>query len=202
MAAGGAVMGILGQVGQVASLIGANIDAGKTRKHLKKIGAQDPAYTTSPYAQQELGLANTLYNARMPGASAMERNIYQNQANTIGAINRNATDSSQALALAAGAQGQTNQAFNQLGIQEAQDQQRRYQNLVGAQRGMTAEHQSMFDDSIRRWQNKLGIEMKRNEIRQQQWGNLNNYSQQLGSQGSLGGMMGGGGAAGGSGGGF
>ena len=186
MAAAGIITQAVGMGLQIAGTIGGNISAGKTRRSLKFLGTQDPTYKESPYAKQELGLAQSLYNARMPGATEMERNILQNQANTTAAINRNATDSSQALALAAGAQGQTNQAFNQLGMEEAQDQQRRYQNLVAGQRGMTAEHQALFDDTVRRWQDKLGIELKRNEIRQQQWSNVSNLGSSISGAGDMG----------------
>src|SRR5205085_1584394 len=90
----------------------------------------------NPIAGQRLGLAQTLLNARMPGAAAAERNIYGSQANTMAQVNRNATDSSQVLALAGAAQGQTNQAFSNLETQEAQDYQRRYSNLGFGMAGM------------------------------------------------------------------
>ena len=177
---------VIGMALQVAGTIGGNLSAGKTRRDLTKIGKQDPDYQESPYAKQNLGLAQSLYNARMGGAAALERNIYGTQANTLANINRNATDSSQALALAAGAQGQTNDAFGKLGVMEAQDKQQRYQNLTAAQAGMTEEHTKNFDDSVRRWQDQLGILMKRHEIRQQQWSNVSNLGSSISGAGSMG----------------
>ena len=104
----------------------------KANRELKNLMKQDPTYQADPrvmqMANQRLGLANTLLNARMPGASAAERNIYTNQANQLAGLNRGATDASQALAVAAGIGGQTNQAFENLGQQEAQDYYRRLEN--------------------------------------------------------------------------
>lgn len=50
----------------------------------------------------------------MPGYGNASNNILQNESNAIGSINRNASSGSQALALIAGAHGQTNEAFNDL----------------------------------------------------------------------------------------
>lgn len=177
---------VAGAALQTLSTIGSNIDAGKTRRSLKYLGGQDPKYTESTYAKSQLGLAQSLYGGRMAGATEMERNIQTNQANTVANVNRNATDSSQALALAAGAQGQANDAYGQLGLMENRDKQQRYQNLVAAQQGMTQEHQLSADDEVRRWQDQLGILMKRNEIRQQQWGNVNNLGQSIAGSGTMG----------------
>jgi len=194
---GKAVGGVL----QIAGTIGGNISADKTLKKMKKLGGQDPAYTESPYAKNELGLAQTLYNGRMAGAMDYEKGIQNNAANTIANAQRNATDSSQLLSVGAATQGQTNDAYGKLAQMEAGDQQQRYQNLVAGQRGMTAEHQAMFDDKLRRWQDQLGLLMKHNEIRQQQWGNVSNLGSSISGMGSFGGG-GGASAGGGSGAGF
>lgn len=187
------IMQAVGMGLQIAGTIGANIDAGKTRRSLKYLGTQDPTYTQSPYAQKELGLAQTLYNGRMAGASTYEAGIQNNQANTIANAQRNATDASQLQAVGANAQAQTNDAYGKLALMEAGDQQQRYQNLVAGQRGMTAEHQALFDDKVRRWQDQLGILMKRNEIKQQQWSNVNNLGSSISGMGSMGFGGGGGG---------
>lgn len=128
--------------------------ANKLKGMSDSINPQDPKYNTSPYAQQRLGLANNLLNARMPGATAMERNIYGNQANQMQNVNRNATSGSQALAMGAAAQGQTNQAFQNLGVQEQQDYYNRLQNVTGAQQGMTQEGDKVYQDQLRDYQEK------------------------------------------------
>jgi hypothetical protein len=177
---------VVGAALQVAGTIGGNLAAGKTRKNIGKIGNRDPAYTESPYAAEQYGMAKNLYNSRMAGAIDMSRGIEANQANTFSNINRGATDSSQLLALAGGVQGQTNQAYGKLALMQNQDKQQKLQNVIAGQQAMTAEHKDLFDDKVRRWQDELGIEMKKGEIRQQQWGNVSNLGSSISGMGTMG----------------
>lgn len=94
--------------------------------------AKENPYQSNPYLQKQLGLAQQLYNARMAGATQAEQNIASTQSNTISNINRNATDSAQALALASGTQGTANDSLNQLAIAEAQDKQAKAGQLQSA----------------------------------------------------------------------
>jgi hypothetical protein len=184
-----------GALGTVGTIFGA-VAGMKADKKLSQLQKEDPVYHGSPYAHQQLGLAQSLLNARMPGAAAQERNIYSNQANYLGQVNRNATDSSQALALAGMAQGQTNQAFNQLGIQEAQDYNNRLQNMNQAYGVATEDKRAVFDDRVRRWQDQVNILMAQNSMRQAGAQSISNLGGSMGSSmtgamGSGGGMMGG-----------
>lgn len=163
----GAGLGIIGGIG---GLFG----AGKSNRQLRRLMGQDPVYQANPIVAQRLGLAQTLLNARMPGAAAAERNIYQTQANTMANVNRNATDASQALALAGAGQGQANQAFGNLSTQEAQDYQRRYGNLVGAQDASVQEGDKVFQDKVRRFQDAAQIQGAIAQNRQSAWSSLGN----------------------------
>lgn len=160
-------LGIIGGIGNMFS-------AGKSNRQLNSLLSQDPTYKANPLVAQRLGLANTLLNSRMPGAASAERNIYQNQANTQANFNRNSTDSSQALALAAAGQGQTNQAFSNLETQEAQDYQRRYGNLVGAQDASIQEGDKVFQDQVRRFQDAAQIRGAQAQNRSSAWNSLSN----------------------------
>src|ERR1700680_4046548 len=111
---GQAVGGVLGTVGTIA----ANLSGDQTRRDLAADQLKDPGYSTSSFATQRYGLASTLLNARMPGAAAVERNIQGNEATETANINKDATDGSQALAMGAVNQGNTNKADQNLGIQE------------------------------------------------------------------------------------
>lgn len=185
-----AVGAALGTIGT----IGANLSGDKTRKELQRLKDSDPSYTENPYAKQRFALAQQLMNARMPGVANMERNIYGTQANTLANINRNATDSSQALALAAAAQGQTNDAFNQLGQLEMQNQQNMLQNYNQANAGMVAEGDKKYEDMIRRWSDQVNIAMAKHAIRGQQGQNMVGLGSMIGNMnfGGGGGMGGGG----------
>lgn len=174
----------LGLIGGIGSLFGAR----RANRRLEQLIKQNPTYKENPLARERLGLAQTLLNARAPGAAAAERNIYGNQANTMAQVNRNATDSSQALAMAAGVQGQTNQAFENLATQEAQDYQRRYGNLVGAQEGVIQEGDKVFNDQVRRYQDLVSIRGAQNTNTQGMWNSLSSLGLGAASLGMAGGM--------------
>lgn len=160
-------VGGLGAIGGIVNMF----TSGSRLRNLMK---NDPTYTANPIAAQRMALASTLLNARMPGATAMERNIYGNQANQLANVNRNATDSSQALAMGAAAQGQTNQAFQNLGVQEQQDYYNRLQNLTGAQQGMIAEGDKVYQDKVRRFQDMAGLTGAAMQNTQQGWNSIAN----------------------------
>ena len=123
----------------------------KANKALDQLLTQDPNYQQNPYAGQQLGIAQQLFNGRMAGASNLEKNIFTAQANTQGNINRNATDSSQALALGAAAQGQTDQSLQDLQTKEQQNKYSMLQNLNEAYGGMIREGDKSYQDKIRRF---------------------------------------------------
>lgn len=167
----GALIGLgLGTVGAIGGLISS---FGNNAK-LDNLYKQDPAYKANPIAGQRLGLAQTLLNGRMPGATAMERNIYGNQANQLANVNRNATDSSQALALGASAQGQTNQAFQNLATQEQQDYYNRLQNYTGAQQGMIQEGDKVYQDQVRKYGDLSAITGAKIQNTSNAWKSLSN----------------------------
>lgn len=160
----------LGLIGGVGKLFGNR----KANRRLEELMKLNPQYQANPLAAQQMGLAQTLLNARMPGAAAAEHNIYQSQANMIGQVNRNATDASQVLAMAAAGQGQANQAFGNLATQEAQDYQRRYGNLATAQQGVINEGDKVFQDQVRRFQDMAQIRGAQNANRQNTWDSVSN----------------------------
>lgn len=185
---GGITQTAMGTVGGIFSAI-AGI---KADKKLSKLIEQDPSYTSSPYAAKTLGLAETLLNSRMAGAATRERNIYGAGANAMGNINRNVTDSSQALALGAGIQGQQGQQFNDLQMQEGQDYYNKLNNLNQANAGMTEEHRNLFDDSVRRWQDQVNTVMTQYKMRQKGGNDVGQWGSGLSSMGGGMGGMGGG----------
>lgn len=145
-----------------------------SKSKLQDLQSQDPTYTANPLAAQRMGLAQTLLNARMPGGTNLERNIYGNEANQLANVNRNATDGSQALALGAAAQGQSNQAFANLGTQEQQDYYNRLGNLSSAQQGQIQEGDKVYQDRVRRYDDQaaiLGAQLNNNQT---SWNSLAN----------------------------
>ena len=141
----GAGLGAVGAIGKF-------IFGAKQRKEGKRINPIFNQYQTSPYAKQQLGIAQQMFGGRMPGAQQLERNIYANQANALGGLSRNATDSSQLLSLGAQAQGQSNDAFQNLGIAEAQNKQAMLQNLNQAYGGMINEGDKSYQSMLQKFQ--------------------------------------------------
>lgn len=182
VAVGGIGLGLVGTVGKMFG----NAKANKTLGQLK---GQIPTYASSPYAAQRLALANTMLNAKMPGSSTIERGIYGNQANQMANINRNATDSSQALALGAATQGATNQAFEQEGLDQNQYHQQALNNLTGAQEGMINEGDKVYQSQQTKFGDLAQIEGAQNQNTQNTWGSIANLGfgmADLGVNGGLG----------------
>ncbi len=181
LAAIGAGIGLIGGIGKM-------FGRGKSNRELSKLMKQNPVYQENPIAKQRLALAQTLLNARTPGAVQAERNIYSNQASQIANVNRLASDAGQALSLSSGVGEGTNMAFNQLAMNEAQDYQRRYGNLAGAQEGMIREGDKVFNDKIRRFNDTLSIKGAQNANRQNSWGDISNMGFGLAQFGLAGGF--------------
>jgi hypothetical protein len=145
-------------------------------------------YQTSPFAKQQLGIANQLFNGRMAGAASEEQNIAGSQAQYLNNVNRNATDSGQALALGGLSQGQSNQAYNQLGIREAQNKYGLLDNLNAAYQSMIGEgnkvYQSGFDKYLSDVESKSAL---RNAGAQNTFSGLNDLGSSafLANQGGL-----------------
>ena len=137
----GTLMGLGGAVGKIISGVSQNSKA-------NKIHPEYVPYETSQYAKNQLGLAQTLFNGRMFGANDLEKNIFASGANTLSSINRNATDGSQALMGAIAAQGQTNNALQNLQIQEKQNKYGLLDNLNDALAGMTREGDKVYQDKL------------------------------------------------------
>lgn len=158
----------------VAGGIGKLFARGKANRDLKSLMKDDPTYSANPLADQRLSLARTLLNSRMPGSVAMERNIYNNQANTVSNFQRGATSSADFLSNAGMAQGMTNNAFEKLAFNEANDYQRRYGNTIAAEEAVIGEGDKVFNDQTRRFGNKVGMTGQINANRQNSWQEVSN----------------------------
>ncbi len=183
-------LGLLGGVGKM-------ISRGQANKDIEKLIGQDPSYSANPLVGQRLGLMKTLLNARMPGAATAERNIYGNQANQLGAVDRGATDASQALAIKAGIGANTNTAFQDLSQREAGDYQRRLDNVYRAEEGVIGEGDKVYGDQVRRFGNLTQFKGAQSANKAANWGDLSNLGFGLadfGMSGGFKGLFGGGGS--------
>lgn len=163
-----------------------------------KIHPQWDGYQTSQYAKDNLGNAQNAYNGRMAGASTEEQNILANQANQFANINRTATDGSQALALGAGIQGQTNQGFHNLQTQEAQNKYQMLNNLNVANQGLVQEGDKTYQSNLQKYMMDTQAQAA---LRSSGLTNISNGLGGIDQSSNIMGMFGGGGGSGGSGGG-
>lgn len=125
--------------------------AHKANKRLDQLLSQDPTYAANPLSAQYLGLSQNLFNGREAGAAQQERNIFTNNANFNATVGRNASSGSQALALAAAGQGQTDQSLQNLGLQEQKNKYSMLNNLNSAYQQNINEGDKVFNDKIRKY---------------------------------------------------
>lgn len=192
-------LSLIGFAGGLVGGIGKIFGRGAANRQLKRLLAKDPIYSENPEVRARLGLAKTLLNARAPGAAMAERNIYTSNANATASAENASTDSSQLLATAGEIQGNTNDAFNNLGQQETADYQRRYNNVGGAQQDLVNEQDKVFQDKVRRFQNEAEIRGAITNNKQSGWGDISNLGFGLMNFGLAGGfnkMFGGAGGGG------
>jgi len=163
----GLAIGLAGSVAQM-------VQRGVANKKLSGLMRNDPTYKENPLVRQRFGLAQSLLNARMPGAASIERNIYGTQGNILSNAQRGATDSNQLLLTGSAAQGQSNQAFENLGLQEAADYQRRFNNYTSSNEALVNEGDKVFSDQVRKFENTLQAEGAKNENTQNTFKDISN----------------------------
>lgn len=104
-------------------------------------------------ANPAIPLAQQMFNGRMPGAANAEQNIAGNQANAVGSVERNATNSGQALALISAIQGQSNNAYQGLNQQEGNYKLNAFNNLASLQ---TGDQERQYMNDVRKRQEAIG----------------------------------------------
>jgi len=139
----------------IFSAINSLITSGKQNKMAKAINPVDATYQESKYTKNLYGEGKNLYQGRMAGATQAEQNLLTSGANTRAAVDKNATSGSQALAVAAGVQGQTDQGFQDLALKEAQDKQNRFGIYSNVSQLMTQEGDKVYQDKLRKYYDDL-----------------------------------------------
>lgn len=159
----GSAAPIIGLIGGIGSAISGFKQGRQLKKEAAGINPVYNKYETSQAAREMLGLAQTRLNAINPMRAAAQRNVGTSQANTMAGISRNVTDPSQALAMAAGIQGQADQAFFNIGAQDQAMQQQNLANLMQAQNVMIGEDRMKYNDMM----NKFMIDQNRKDMLRQ-----------------------------------
>lgn len=152
MGAGLALAGL-----QIGKSIWDMFQNGRQRKQNTAMVNELGEYQADSNVSQNLSLAKSLFNARAAGAASAEQNIMSNQATTTGAVERNATDATQALSVIEGVNNNTNNAVAQLQTNEAVDQQRRFGQLQNSISMNNQEIGKVWADKLRKLNMRLGI---------------------------------------------
>ena len=142
---------VAGAATNVANSIFGIIQGSKMLKEAKKI---KPVWDNSQL-RDRLGASQMQLNARNPYAEAQRRNVLGSQANAMAQVNRGTVDPSQALAIAAGLQAQTDQS---LFAQNAQEQQ----GALQRQQMLREDQAAMYQDMG----NKFQIDQERKDALQ------------------------------------
>jgi hypothetical protein len=142
---------ILGGAGALIGAIGKGSLARKQKKLANQIVLNDPTYEINPYAKQGLAEAILRRGGRMPGATELTDQIYGNQADTIASVENNSTDAATALSVAAGLQGNTNNALADLQLKEAQYEVEANDAVERARQGLITEGDKVYSDKIRKY---------------------------------------------------
>lgn len=177
------ILAIVAAVAAAAKVVGGVIQNSKANK----IKPQYTPYQPSQQVKNQYDLAQQLYQGRMPGAVQEEQNIMKSQANLVANAERSATDSGQLLSIGSLAQGMSNNAYQQLGMDEAQDKYRRYDILEGAKDDMVKEGDKVYADMMQKY--TMDTQQK-SALRSAAWQNIFGGISDLGS--AIGGMKGGG----------
>lgn len=169
--------------------IGKFISGAKQSKEAKKINPVWQQYQANPYAAKQLALAQQLFGGRMAGAPQLERNIFSSQGNTLANVNRNATDASQALAMGAATQGQTDASLNNLQIQEAQNKYAMLNNLNAAYGQQINEGDKVYNSQMQKYMSDVQRkDALANAGAQNKYGAVNDASSMAMQFGMLGGF--------------
>lgn len=142
------------------------VQASKGNRDRKRAEAQSeqelnasPEYQTSPYAQQMLAQAQAQQNAINPAVSSLQQQALQQQANSNAAIQRNASSGAEAISGAIMAQNAANNNAPAIAQLQQEYAMRNQGLLANAMQNMTGEYQNIFNDKVRRNDNRLNFRL-------------------------------------------
>lgn len=135
-------------------------------------------YQTSPYAKQQLGIAQQLFNSQMPGYTQEQQNIGNAQGSFLNSVDRNATDSAQALSLASASQGIADNAYSGLQGRQEQFKSSMLGNLNDALGTMIGEGDKSYQSMLQKYMQDTATQ---NGLRNNAWSNIVGGFKDIGS---------------------
>lgn len=141
----GAGISALGSLGKIFA-------GAKQNKLANQINPFFQQYQENPLAKENLAVNKNMFYGADPASIKAQSNVMQAQSNQLSSAQRNATDASQLLALGAGLQGGTNEAFSKLAAQEAEGKAGLLTNLGQAYRGAISEGDKAYESMLQKYQ--------------------------------------------------
>jgi hypothetical protein len=142
-------------IGALVSGVGAlgKVFAGAKQNRLaNKINPVFQQYQQNPLAQENLAVNKNMFYGADPASLKAQSNVMQAQSNQLASAQRGATDASQLLAVGAGLQGGTNEAFSKLAAQEAEGKAGLLTSLGQAYRGAISEGDKAYESMLQKYQ--------------------------------------------------
>jgi hypothetical protein len=142
-------------IGALVSGVGAlgKVFAGAKQNRLaNQINPIFQQYQQNPLAQENLAVNKNMFYGADPASFKAQSNVMQAQANQLASAQRGATDASQLLAVGAGLQGGTNEAFSKLAAQEAEGKAGLLGSLNQAYRGVISEGDKAYNSMMQKFQ--------------------------------------------------
>ncbi|WP_460766495.1 hypothetical protein [Niabella terrae] len=147
------VLGALSLASGAASMVNSKNQADILQDEKDRMGRRK----SDSQIKDMVSLAQTQLNARAPGMAQAQQGILGSQANAVGQINRNALDSSQALAMIGALQGRTNSAISGLATQDQQYKSMALQQLQQALGLKSQDDASVWADKLREYNMQAAI---------------------------------------------
>jgi hypothetical protein len=144
MALGAGISG-LGSLGKIFA-------GAKQNKLANQINPVFQQYQQNPLAQENLAVNKNMFYGADPASLKAQSNVMQAQSNQLASAQRGATDASQLLAVGAGLQGGTNEAFSNLAAAEGQSKAGLLTNLGQAYRGAISEGDKAYESMLQKYQ--------------------------------------------------
>jgi hypothetical protein len=141
----GAGISALGSLGKIFA-------GAKQNKLANQINPIYQQYQENPLAKENLAVNKNMFYGSDPASLKAQSNVMQAQSNQLASAQRGATDASQLLALGAGLQGGTNEAFSKLAAQEAEGKAGLLTSLGQAYRGAISEGDKAYESMLQKYQ--------------------------------------------------
>lgn len=141
----GAGISALGSLGKIFA-------GAKQNKLANQINPVFQQYQENPLAKENLAVNKNMFYGSDPASLKAQSNVMQAQSNQLASAQRGATDASQLLALGAGLQGGTNEAFSKLAAQEAEGKAGLLTSLGQAYRGAISEGDKAYESMLQKYQ--------------------------------------------------